>query len=97
MHFTGLYWPGDDKDAFQQISLTHPLTVNEPSPNPLDSQPTDYNSDPIDIIDIIDSIFHNPNYLKPIIFFLVMLIYGPVVLIEEKNLKNKSISLKKIK
>lgn len=40
LHFTGLYWPGDDKDAFQQISLTHPLTVNEPSPDPMDSQPT---------------------------------------------------------
>ncbi|MCD4842419.1 MAG: hypothetical protein K8R08_10535 [Methanosarcinales archaeon] len=39
IHFTGLYWPGDDKDAFQQISLTHPLTVNEPSVNPMDSQP----------------------------------------------------------
>jgi len=40
VHFTGLYWPGDDKDAFQQISLTHPLTVKEPSPNPLDKEPT---------------------------------------------------------
>jgi hypothetical protein len=39
-HFTGLYWPGDDKDAFQQISLTHPFTVNEPSPDPLDPEPT---------------------------------------------------------
>jgi len=40
VHFTGLYWPGDDKDAFQQMSLTHPLTVKEPSPDPLDSTPT---------------------------------------------------------
>ena len=40
VHFTGLYWPGDDKDAFQQISLTHPLTVKEPSPKPLDKEPT---------------------------------------------------------
>ena len=40
VHFTGLYWPGDDKDAFQQISLTHPLTVKEPSPKPLDPKPT---------------------------------------------------------
>ncbi len=40
VHFTGLYWPGDDKDAFQQISLTHPITVEEPSPNPLDKEPT---------------------------------------------------------
>ena len=39
VHFTGLYWPGDDKDAFQQISLTHPLTVNEPSVNPNDPKP----------------------------------------------------------
>ncbi len=40
VHFTGLYWPDGDKDAFQQISLTHPLTVKEPSPNPMDSKPT---------------------------------------------------------
>ena len=40
VHFTGLYWPGDDKDAFQQISLTHPLTVKEPSPDPMDPRPT---------------------------------------------------------
>jgi hypothetical protein len=41
VHFTGLYWPGDDKDAFQQISLTHPLIVKEPSPKPLDPKPTE--------------------------------------------------------
>ena len=40
VHFTGLYWPDDDKDAFQQISLTHPLTVKEPSPNPMAPEPT---------------------------------------------------------
>ena len=40
VHFTGLYWPDGDKDAFQQISLTHPLTVKEPSPKPLDPKPT---------------------------------------------------------
>jgi len=39
VHFTGLYWPDGDKDAFQQISLTHPLTVEEPS-KPLDKEPT---------------------------------------------------------
>ncbi len=39
-HFAGLYWPGDDKDAFQQVSLTHPFKVNEPSSNPMDSEPT---------------------------------------------------------
>jgi len=41
VHFTGLYWPDGDKDAFQQISLTHPLKVNEPSPNPMDPKSTD--------------------------------------------------------
>jgi len=40
VHFTGLYWLGDDKDTFQQISLTHPLTVKEPSSKPLDEEPT---------------------------------------------------------
>jgi hypothetical protein len=32
--FTGLYWPGDNKDNFQPISLTYPVTVKEPSKNP---------------------------------------------------------------
>ncbi len=40
VQFAGLYWPGDDKDAFQQVSLTHPVKVNEPSSNPMDSEPT---------------------------------------------------------
>jgi len=40
VHFTGLYWPDDDKDAFQQVSLTHPFTVNEPSRKPMESEPT---------------------------------------------------------
>jgi hypothetical protein len=40
VHFTGLYWHDDDKDAFQQISLTHPFTVKEPSPKPMNPEPT---------------------------------------------------------
>ena len=40
VHFTGLYWPDDRKDDFQQISLTHPFTVKEPSPKPMDPEPT---------------------------------------------------------
>lgn len=40
VHFTGLYWPEDRKDDFQQISLTHPFTVNEPSPDPEDPNVT---------------------------------------------------------
>ncbi len=33
--FTGLYWPGDNKDAYQPISLTHPFRVTAPSKDPL--------------------------------------------------------------
>ncbi|MHC1583446.1 MAG: hypothetical protein ACXQTM_02275 [Methanosarcinales archaeon] len=46
VHFTGLYWPDDKKDEYQQISLTHPVTVKEPSdsiPEPTDSEPTGEN------------------------------------------------------
>jgi len=32
--FTGLYWPGDDKDNFQPLSLTYSVTVKEPSKDP---------------------------------------------------------------
>lgn len=33
--FTGLYWPGDNKDNYQSISLTHPFKVTAPSKDPL--------------------------------------------------------------
>lgn len=35
IQFTGLYWPGNDKDSFQPLSLTYSVTVNEPSKDPL--------------------------------------------------------------
>ncbi len=31
LSFTGLYWPGEDKDNFQPLSLTYSVTVKEPS------------------------------------------------------------------
>ena len=31
IHFSGLYWPDNDKDNFKPISLTHPFTVRAPS------------------------------------------------------------------
>lgn len=34
VHFTGLYWPGDNKDDYNPISLTHPFIIKEPSRNP---------------------------------------------------------------
>jgi hypothetical protein len=33
--FSGLYWPGENKDAYQPISLTHPFKVTAPSKDPL--------------------------------------------------------------
>ncbi len=33
--FSGMYWPGDNKDAYQPISLTHPFKVTAPSKDPL--------------------------------------------------------------
>lgn len=37
VHFTGLYWPGDNKDDYNPISLTHPFIVEEPSENPTEA------------------------------------------------------------
>ncbi len=34
VHFSGLYWPGDNKDNYNPISLSHPFEVKEPSANP---------------------------------------------------------------
>ncbi len=38
--FTGLYWPGEDKDNFQPLSLTYSVTVKEPSKNPDNAEPS---------------------------------------------------------
>ena len=34
IHFSGLYWPEDNKDAYNPISLTHPFVVEQPSSSP---------------------------------------------------------------
>jgi hypothetical protein len=33
VHFSGLYWPGDNKDNYNPISLSHPFVVEEASKN----------------------------------------------------------------
>ena len=33
VHFSGYWWPGNNKDLRQPISLTHPFNVSEPSKN----------------------------------------------------------------
>ena len=33
IHFSGMYWPGDNKDSYNPISLTHPFEIKEPSKN----------------------------------------------------------------
>ncbi len=39
-HFSGLYWPDDNKDAFNPISLDHSFKVTEASSNPNDPKPS---------------------------------------------------------
>ena len=46
LSFTGLYWPGDNKDAFQPLSLTYPVTVKEASKNPESPEPSNPNAVP---------------------------------------------------
>jgi hypothetical protein len=41
VHFSGMYWPGDDKDSYNPISLTHPFEVKEPSANPEEAPSSD--------------------------------------------------------
>jgi hypothetical protein len=40
LHFSGLYYPGDNKDLYNPISLTHPITVKEPSKKPGSAEPS---------------------------------------------------------
>lgn len=44
VHFTGLYWPEDNKDDYSPISLSHPFTVKEPSKNPTETPDLEENS-----------------------------------------------------
>ncbi|MCZ7355684.1 MAG: PGF-CTERM sorting domain-containing protein [Candidatus Methanoperedens sp.] len=40
IQFTGLYYPGDNKDAYQPLSLTYSVTVKAASKNPESAEPT---------------------------------------------------------
>lgn len=40
LQFTGLYWPDDDKDNYQPLSLTYSVMVKEPSKNPESADPS---------------------------------------------------------
>ncbi len=46
LSFTGLYWPDDNKDAFQPLSLTYPVTVKEASKSPESPEPSNPNAVP---------------------------------------------------
>jgi hypothetical protein len=46
LQFTGLYWPGDNKDNFQPLSLTYPVTVKEASKSPESPAPSNPNAVP---------------------------------------------------
>ncbi len=43
IHFSGLYWPGDNKDDYNPISLSHPFVVKEASENPGEAPSFDEN------------------------------------------------------
>ncbi len=40
LSFTGLYYTGDNKDKYQPLSLSYPLTVKEASKEPESSEPS---------------------------------------------------------
>jgi hypothetical protein len=43
VHFSGLYWPGDNKDDYNPISLSHPFVVEEASKNPEETSSSNEN------------------------------------------------------
>jgi hypothetical protein len=47
IHFYGIYWPNENRESYQTISLTHPFKVVEASPNPYEPAPT--NSTQVDV------------------------------------------------
>ncbi len=46
IQMTGLYYPGDNKDNFQPISLTYSVTVKEPSKDPESAEPSNPQAKP---------------------------------------------------
>ncbi len=40
LQFTGLYWPGDNRENYQPLSLTYSVNVKEPSNNPESPAPS---------------------------------------------------------
>ncbi len=45
VHFSGLYWPGDNKDNYNPISLSHPFVVEETSKNSEQAPSSDENGE----------------------------------------------------
>lgn len=43
IHFSGLYWPGDNKDDYNPISLSHPFVVEQASKNPGEASSSEEN------------------------------------------------------
>lgn len=73
--FSGLYYPGQNKDNYQPISLTYPFTVYEPSPDPKSSKLTNPEQVPKDVrpSDFMDKII--PGVIIALVAGLVGLIY----------------------
>jgi hypothetical protein len=73
--FSGTYYPGDNKDAYQPISLTYPFTVYEPSPNPKSTKLTNPEQVPESArpSDFIDRIM--PGIIIALVAGLIGLIY----------------------
>jgi hypothetical protein len=75
IQFTGLYWPGNNKENYQPLSLTYSVTVKEPSKNsdsPESSNPEDMKVTPIPATPVptstsnINLTIEHPHELEPI-------------------------------
>jgi len=47
VHFSGIYYVGENKDLYNPISLTHPIWVTQASPEPDNSNPTNSEQVPL--------------------------------------------------
>lgn len=75
VQFSGLYYPGQNKDNYQPISLTYPFTVYEPSPDPKSKKLTNPEQVPESVrdSDFTDKII--PGIIIALVAGLVGLIY----------------------
>lgn len=88
VQFSGLYFPGTNKDLFQPLSLSYPFTVYEPSPDPNSAKLTNPKQVPVDV-NIAGASWFSDKILPAILIAVVAGLIGLVYKIIELKYQHK--------